>query len=653
MRAWVPYGLMASSTNNTAGATARTSTGTIKKAGKQLKSLLVSAKSVTSVPRRSSRNGFASGGNGSSSVSSQATSQSTDPLALQSRRIIPSSPATSIQPTESPSTQGSQAIPNVLAKIKTNGVEKFHQRPSLMVFKELPIPDDTRGRFEELQNLFRSGLAEHIKLESFQYAVMWDLYMVGSSEQDAEPTSVFYSDKRLAKKIDNFFKQSHIQQTMESSDTNFPLHFVKKPPRLLSNLAITRAIRTAPLEGILSFWTVPLEHQAFVTACGLPIAATLSDASAWATIGGNVLIDGTLFGMTAGHLVTRLLPSHEEGSHSDACSPGRSSLDDSSMSESDTSESDTSSLGITATRLFDLATANKIDSRDLSEWEYREDIINLDYALLPLPPDLRLPNRLDKSKINFGKEKVSNELLDLSEINAELRLERRDVVLMTANGYKPAVLKATGSSLLVSPSTNFVKTLTLSLTQGFFFETGDSGSWVVESSQGLVYGHLVAALADGDAIVVPIHTSLENMKERLKANNVSLPGPQDIRDLSIRITDEPSVFQIPQSTAKPASYDGTSSISTWMTSISSQSRTNRIVKPMLPPLTESPVSDTPSDAFYDISTTVKLPTNNTVVSDQKTEDTIPEPQGMNALDMTGAGHKSTESTNSMNVGYAG
>ncbi|KAI1353511.1 hypothetical protein F5Y01DRAFT_303240 [Xylaria sp. FL0043] len=545
---------MASDNDGAIGQPTGASSQAITRVAKQLEPVHVPAISVAPEPRLSNLDGVASCGDQSLSASSQATALSNSSPALE-KAAVPCSPATSTQNTQSSGINSSRAFPKLLQKIKTNSIERFHQRQPLEVFKELPVPNDARGRFEELQNLFKSGLAAHIKLESFQYAVMWEVYMVGTSEDDAKPMSVFYSEKKLAKKINGFFKESHIQETMKSSNTEFPLHFVMKPPRLL----------------VLSFWTAPLENKFFATACGLPIAATLGSSSNWATIRGNVLVDGTVFGMTAGHLLSRLLCGRGEASQNNTDSDTE---DNYPISESDTSGPELDSPSTSKSPLFDISTAQSILSRDLHESEYCEDIVNLDYTLMRVPPDLRLPNRIDKSKITFGKDKTSKELLDIVEVCADTRFDRIDVILMSANGYKPAVLKMCSASILVSPSIDFVSTLTLSPARGLFtaFEKGDSGSWVVELSQRQVYGHLVAGLVNGDGLVIPIHTSFEDTENLTGSNMVKLPTAEDIRKLSTRVTDDSCEIPTAKSAAKTTSRDGISSINTCVNSISSQSQ---------------------------------------------------------------------------------
>ncbi|KAI1125953.1 hypothetical protein F5Y10DRAFT_222105 [Nemania abortiva] len=508
----------------------------LAKLGRRLKLPPLTNGQNVAEPGLSSLNGTASCGNvlssSASSRSLQATSSSVGSPGGAGSSVF-GSPATSSQCSE---TNTSKGIPRLLQQIKTNSFEKRHRRQPLKVFKELPVPDKDCERFEELQTLLKAGLAAHINLGSFSYAVMWEVYMVGPSEQDAKAMSVFYSDKDIAKKIKGFFKQTHIQETIKASNTDFPMHYINKPPRQLNGDA-----------NIVSIWTAPLEHEFLATACGLPIAATLGHSPSWATIGGNVLVDDTLFGMTVGHLISQIAPACKETSHSCTDSDTDSSYDNTpteSESESEPNSPESSKPSI----FFDISRARKVASVDLSQSEFHKDYGFLDWALIRLHPDLHLPNRIDKSKITFGKKEASKELLDIVEASAESHPGEMEVILMSGNGYKPATLKRLSASYLVSPGTQFVKTLTLSPKQGFDLKTGDSGSWVVESNEGQVYGHLVASVANGDGLIIPIHTTLEGMKELTGASAIRLPTAEDIRNLSTRITEDPPDIPIALST---------------------------------------------------------------------------------------------------------
>lgn len=61
---------------------------------------------------------------------------------------------------------------------------------------------------------------------------------------------------------------------------------------------------------------------------------------------------------------------------------------------------------------------------------------------------------------------------------------------------------------------------------------GDSGLWVIDEKTSRLYGHVVSVDAFGEAQVIPIHCTLQSIKEQLKAIRVSLPLSWEVEQLS-------------------------------------------------------------------------------------------------------------------------
>jgi hypothetical protein len=53
-------------------------------------------------------------------------------------------------------------------------------------------------------------------------------------------------------------------------------------------------------------------------------------------------------------------------------------------------------------------------------------------------------------------------------------------------------------------------------------QVGDCGTWVVEATSGIVFGHVVACDDFGDAYVVPIEDTLESIRTTLQVESVSI-----------------------------------------------------------------------------------------------------------------------------------
>ncbi len=65
---------------------------------------------------------------------------------------------------------------------------------------------------------------------------------------------------------------------------------------------------------------------------------------------------------------------------------------------------------------------------------------------------------------------------------------------------------------------------------------GDCGSWVVDAIKQCVYGHVVASDDFGEAYVVPLYISFQQMQSRLGADFVCLPNENDIKNWHERHT---------------------------------------------------------------------------------------------------------------------
>lgn len=53
---------------------------------------------------------------------------------------------------------------------------------------------------------------------------------------------------------------------------------------------------------------------------------------------------------------------------------------------------------------------------------------------------------------------------------------------------------------------------------------GDSGAWVVDGITGEVYGHVVSIDTFGEAYVLPIQCTLDEIRSHIKAKSVWLPS---------------------------------------------------------------------------------------------------------------------------------
>ncbi|KAF2094403.1 hypothetical protein NA57DRAFT_60447 [Rhizodiscina lignyota] len=129
--------------------------------------------------------------------------------------------------------------------------------------------------------------------------------------------------------------------------------------------------------------------------------------------------------------------------------------------------------------------------------------------------------------------KQAFELTEMGSTNVD---EEYVVYVLTASrGALPGQLVCHNSSFATSFNKPSIKTHGLRLRETHqALLPGDSGSWIVDATDGRVYGHLIAVDAFGDGYVVPLEDSLQDMANQLGAVSASLVTSEDLSDAASR-----------------------------------------------------------------------------------------------------------------------
>ncbi|KAK8070419.1 hypothetical protein PG997_010622 [Apiospora hydei] len=112
------------------------------------------------------------------------------------------------------------------------------------------------------------------------------------------------------------------------------------------------------------------------------------------------------------------------------------------------------------------------------------------------------------------------------------RLESHEdspVTLMSSEGPKDGTISFVPLRLLLSPGRTFIDTYMIKMYDPHVITHGDSGSWVINTKSGLVYGHLVATDVLGGGHVIPLLDTIDDMKDRLGATSVELADDAETR----------------------------------------------------------------------------------------------------------------------------
>lgn len=433
-----------------------------------------------------------------------------------------------------------------------------------------PVDEATSQRFDDVVQRFEGPLVEYVRRNRKKHSpIAIRLLVLGTSKENAKPWIVVFCDQKQAKRLNRFFAKDYVKQIYQRQ---FEVHVEGRAP-LLRNLIA---------------WT-SMTSEANDTLCGTIITFDIGDrptmkegenlvhtATLTATLGGLVKVvhpDSTysLYGMTAGHAAhlrqDSVFSLREESSDDD----------DEGSSEDGSEEEDNFTTTLHSSRILKRA-GNSVapyamtsenqgapaftsasPKIQLDNWRPLGRVLSTggdetsksqdyDWTLIKVD-DIRIrPNLLRAPSVNpsrFGDLKVLSRPLK--------RAEKRSVVMQSGpQGPMPGNLSALPSKLLLGTGSRFVDTYMLTLDRQeskyssfysqLFTETlldicdGDSGSWIVDETTLEVYGHLVASDGLGGAYIIPLRSSLEDMRTTFRADAVEFPSSIDVFSYSTATT---------------------------------------------------------------------------------------------------------------------
>ena len=458
----------------------------------------------------------------------------------------------------------------------------FKRTPKKLSIFEKDVPDPVNNRFHDLHVLFNEPLYRYLGKHGVTVnAMSIKLKYAGESEATAKPWIIVQCDERASKRVRRFFNQQQIKSQYQPRDAQFP------------DVNFDLLVRGIPPKRMAT------ESEHYIcgdmwdrapTLCGKPIKICTSNGTRLATLGGLIKVVNSegiqLYGMTAGHIVTRKefdqdvvddddddtygkqstedrfstvnsasvagatedRPTDEASVTDDQSCSGDKDGDDhdeSSEQEEDEDEYELDDFGL----VDDQQGKSSINPAALSQRLKRSDLLqfrwpklghlsfvshqpasnnDLDWALIKFQdPTLYRPNLLifPEHTYEFG---VSARLRE-----GPRRLTRatrsRDVLLLSGMaGLKRGKLATSFGYLMIGPMKQFNEIYNVSMSDGSVLDAGDCGSWVVDSVTHEVYGHVVASDAFGDAYVIPLDNIFRDIRQQLAADQVCLPTESEV-----------------------------------------------------------------------------------------------------------------------------
>ncbi|KAM7210261.1 hypothetical protein V8F06_014355 [Rhypophila decipiens] len=389
------------------------------------------------------------------------------------------------------------------ASLASTPTQDNDQAFKLKVFSTIEVPKELDSRFFDLKVLYSQQLLEAIwKDRKNRGDISMKLKYMGVDEKGAKPFIVIHCDKRAAKRVKKFFSQEHV---LEDLGTDFQVHIVEGG-----------LISLGGLEDVY-VWG----HKPDNTLCGTGVVlAKLKEGDPTvATLGGIVLvkvgISLRLYGVTAGHDIARAYSEQEDASDSDDGEKETRDKGDASNDMDHIRALDSAGWkagGIVRPPLIGIVDGNV----------FPPEQVNDDWGLITLHLG-EMPKGNYIQYMSAGSFLLSQPLFAKQVISIKKR-QTTPVVVITSRGLQAGTLAANGSSMVSAIGVNFVSVFDFIPNPNSELIPGDSGSWVVKKETGEVYGHVVSVDSFGEAYIMPIQGTLDEIKSHLHDDSVVLPS---------------------------------------------------------------------------------------------------------------------------------
>ncbi|KAK0627981.1 hypothetical protein B0T14DRAFT_388302, partial [Immersiella caudata] len=430
----------------------------------------------------------------------------------------------------------SQASRDEFAHNSTSSVPMPGREDLQIVRRHIDYTSNTRFReiAPSMQQLLHKSLQKRslgfplvkAKPKRAQMTMSMRLMVVGTSAETAKPSIVIFLAGDQTRNLETALQGQELKKLYTSDDgvtPSFDVIVVGQEPK-----------KRSQGEVCVTWDASRVKERHLPTLCGLQISFGIEDESSVtvSTIGGIVKLiygpgDFKLVAMTAGHPLCDLLDTDP----------------DDAINLEVTAFADPRALG---TVLHPVVEEDRRDADRVLIPKHDWALVEIDTGvrirpnLIPVPGSsggLGIPNARSQSQFNLPSRSFTP--MTAAPPASFPSVKPIEVALLTGScssrfsGARLGLLSHMPGAIMLSPENGFVDAYLLTLDDGQELQDGDSGSWVVNPVSLEVYGHVVATDITGDGYVIPLHASLDEMKQALGVEEVTLPGTADLLDVAL------------------------------------------------------------------------------------------------------------------------
>ncbi|RDW63395.1 hypothetical protein BP6252_10940 [Coleophoma cylindrospora] len=416
------------------------------------------------------------------------------------------------------------------------------------IFPYAPVRLEFHERYAQLVNFFKQAVDLHKSLKHHTSKINYELRLCGSTPKDAVASVIVFCTNSVFKQLRSLLSSRHIRRQYELEKTSVPTRF---------SLALNKSHTQVPVPTVVPFkivyWreaTTPTQRRASteqviaqnsssLTMCG----SLVSHGGRTSTISLLISVDSMLYGLTVDHLFIN--QKRKEENEPQANMNEMINLTDEDKAE-DTQEDWSWVDDVTYEDLDNVEGVSNPESVKTGPpymdatigpapiTHYGTSIIGhklevddedalkpyLDWALIKFDEGyFARPNAF------YSEESPSNPKF-LTRLSGNTTASKVPVFMISGvSGTRSGLMLNRNSYVGGQPGERLCQTWNVILSDSASVIDGDCGSLVVNQETLEVYGHVIASNPLGEAYVVPLQNTFHQIRDALKAREVSLPSP--------------------------------------------------------------------------------------------------------------------------------
>ncbi|TGO34217.1 hypothetical protein BHYA_0207g00150 [Botrytis hyacinthi] len=417
----------------------------------------------------------------------------------------------------------------------------------LNIYPRAPIKSEFQQRYPQLVDCFKQAVDADKFLKYHTAKINYELRLCGSTPANAVASVIIFCAEALFKRLKPLLGSKHIRRQYQLINSSFLDRFQLAPSRSHPQVSTSTvvpfkvvywSVANTPTQRNSAMEQVVARNHSFLTMCG----SLVKYGDRTSTLGLLISMDSKLYGLTVDHLFKNQQGEEQptiineaeflyDEDDSEDSEPEWAWIDDVKYEDFENAERGSEAESVSSGGSHAEITIDRGPNEDYGEsinghkadFMFTTDTTTayLDWALIEFDDGYYERPNAFFSENDFANPKFFG-MLSAAPKTGEVKV----FMISGVSGTRKGVMLTSNSYIGGKPSEDLCQAWNVILSDSKGVINGDCGSLVVDQVTLEVYGHVVASNPLGEAYVVPLQDTFQQISNTLGAKDLSLPNPR-------------------------------------------------------------------------------------------------------------------------------